>query len=83
MGEAAKPIVDILDRVVVMTLLIVGYVMDVTITTHCPGCAACLRYLLFLEASYIINHDKLAGVILLTGRLANGKPVPWPHGAQY
>ncbi|MBM3514734.1 MAG: dicarboxylate/amino acid:cation symporter [Alphaproteobacteria bacterium] len=62
MGEAAKPIVDILDRVVAMTLLIVGYVMRfapfavfaaIAATVTIQGLGILVTYLKFVGGFYL------------------------------
>ncbi len=83
MGEAAKPIVDLLDRVVAMTLLIVGYVMRVapyavfaaiaaTVTTQGLGILA--TYLKFVGGFYLALGI-LWGLLLLAGFAILGSPI--------
>jgi Na+/H+-dicarboxylate symporter len=83
MGEAAKPIVDLLDRVVAMTLLIVGYVMRVapyavfaaiaaTVTTQGLGILA--TYLKFVGGFYLALGI-LWGLLLLAGYAILGAPI--------
>ena len=83
MGETAKPVVDLLDRVVAMTLLIVGYVMRVapyavfaaiaaTVTTQGLGILA--TYLKFVGGFYLALGI-LWGLLLLAGFAILGSPI--------